>query len=145
MADVAFEEMNRPEPVHEALGDRAESRVAQDEVRNEAATAAAVNQEAATIAAGGAKVAERTVEGVFEGFNKMNESLFSVEGVKKAAAWYIDTAEKLATQAIELQEKATGWAKETPLAPLFEAQHSMARKVLERSTAAARNLWQIEA
>lgn len=88
---------------------------------------------------------ERMVgEGMFNGFSKMNESFLSMDGVKKAAAWYIETAEKLATQAIELQEKATGWAKETPLAPIFDAQHSMARKMLERSTAAARNLWQIE-
>jgi hypothetical protein len=91
-------------------------------------------------------VTEKPVsEGVFEGFNKINESLFSMDGMRKAAAWYIETAEKLATQALELQEKATGWAKETPLAPLFEAQQSMARKVVERSTAAVRNLWQIEA
>ena len=91
-------------------------------------------------------MAERTMgEGMFEGFGKLNESLLNMDGVKKAAAWYIETAEKLATQALDLQAKATGWAKETPLASLFEAQQSMARKVVERSTAAARNLWQIEA
>jgi len=44
-----------------------------------------------------------------------------------------------------MQEKATSWAKETPLASIFETQHSLARKFIERSVTAARNLWQIEA
>ena len=83
-------------------------------------------------------------EGIFEGFAKINESVFSLDGVKKAAAWYIETSEKLAKQALELQEKATGWAKDTPFAPLFEAQNSFARKFVERSANAARTLWQIQ-
>jgi hypothetical protein len=91
---------------------------------------------------GGKRVADNR-EGMFEGFTKMNDSVFSLDGVKKAAAWYIETSEKLAKQALELQEKATGWAKDTPFAPLFEAQHSMARKLVERSANAARTLWQI--
>lgn len=86
---------------------------------------------------------KETREGMYEAFSKLGESFFSVEGAKKAAAWYIDTTERVATQAIELQEKATGWAKETPLASLFEAQHNIARKFIERSASAARNLWQI--
>jgi hypothetical protein len=93
---------------------------------------------------GGNIVAEKeNREGTFEAFTKIGESMFSVEGVKKAAAWYIETSEKLANQAIEMQEKATGWAKETPLAPLFDAQNSLARKIVERSAGAARSLWQI--
>jgi hypothetical protein len=91
---------------------------------------------------GGKRVAENR-EGAFETFTKINESVFSLEGVKKAAAWYIETSEKLANQALELQEKATGWAKDTPFAPLFEAQHSIARKFVERSANAARSLWQL--
>ena len=88
---------------------------------------------------------KETREGIFEAFSKMGETSFSIEGAKKAAAWYLDTTERVATQALELQEKATGWAKETPLASLFEAQQSMARKFVERSLTAARSLWQIEA
>jgi hypothetical protein len=91
---------------------------------------------------GGKRVAENR-EGIFEGLTKINESFFSLEGVKKAAAWYIETSEKLANQALELQEKATGWAKDTPFAALFEAQTSFARKFVERSAHAARTLWQI--
>jgi hypothetical protein len=89
------------------------------------------------------RVAENNREGMFESFSKISESVFSLEGVKKAAAWYIETSEKLANQALELQERATGWAKETPFAPLFEAQTSFARKFVERSASAARTLWQI--
>jgi hypothetical protein len=95
--------------------------------------------------AGGIQMAEKeTREGMYEAFSKLGESFFSVDGAKKAAAWYIDTTERVATQALELQEKATGWAKETPLATLFEAQHDMARKFIERSVTAARNLWKLE-
>jgi hypothetical protein len=83
-------------------------------------------------------------EGMFDAFSKLGEAFFSLEGAKKTAAWYIDSSEKLARQAIELQEKATIWAKETPFASLFETQTSMVRKFVERSAAAARNLWQIE-
>jgi hypothetical protein len=84
-------------------------------------------------------------ENAFESINKAGESFMKLDNVKKAAAWYIDTSEKFATQMIELQEKATGWAKETPFAPLFEAQNSVARKLVERSVSAARNLWQLNA
>jgi len=91
---------------------------------------------------GGKRVADNR-EGAFDSFTKMSESVFSLEGMKKAAAWYIETSEKLANQALELQEKATGWAKDTPFASLFEAQHSIARKFVERSANAARTLWQI--
>ncbi len=91
---------------------------------------------------GGKRMAENR-EGVYEGFAKMNESVFSLDGVKKAAAWYIETSEKVAHQALDLQERATGWAKDTPFAPLFEAQHSIARRFVERSASAARTLWQI--
>ncbi|MBV8358564.1 MAG: hypothetical protein JO189_11590 [Deltaproteobacteria bacterium] len=92
---------------------------------------------------GGKRVADNT-ESIAESFTKFSESVFSLEGVKKAAAWYIETSEKLANQALELQEKATDWAKDTPFAPLFEAQNSFARKFVERSANAARTLWQIQ-
>ena len=84
-------------------------------------------------------------ENMVESFTKLNESFFKPDGAKKVAAWYIETSEKFATQLIELQDKATSWAKETPLAPLFEAQNSMARKLVEHSATAARNLWQVHA
>lgn len=91
-------------------------------------------------------MAEKEIrEGMYEAFGKLGESFFSLDSAKKAAAWYIDTTERVATQALELQEKATGWAKETPLASLFEAQQSVARKLIAGSASAARNLWKLEA
>jgi hypothetical protein len=82
--------------------------------------------------------------GVLESIKELRKDLLSVEGAKKVAAWYIDTSEKVANQAIDLQESATKWAKETPLAPIFEAQIEYGKKFVERSANAARSLWRIE-
>jgi hypothetical protein len=71
-------------------------------------------------------------------------SNLNVEGAKKFAAWYIDTSEKVAKQAIEMQASATKWAKETPLAPIFDAQLEYGKKFVERSANAARSLWRLE-
>lgn len=84
-------------------------------------------------------------KGYFEAFAKIGENPFvNFESAKKAAAWYIDTSEKFATQALEMQEKVTGWAKETPLAPIVEAQQKFARRMVERSVSTARSLWQLQ-
>jgi len=64
--------------------------------------------------------------------------------LKQAAAQYLDTSEKWAQKALELNEQATAWAKETPLAPLFETQRSLARQMVETSAALTRRLWQLE-
>ena len=91
------------------------------------------------------KLAEKVdSEKVRESFTKLGEPLCSLEGVKKAAARCIEKSENLANRAIELQEKNTGWAKETLFAPLFEAQRSIARKFIECWASAVRNLWQIQ-
>jgi hypothetical protein len=83
--------------------------------------------------------------------HKQNGSMFegltsnlNVEGAKKFAAWYIDTSEKVAKQAIDFQASATKWAKETPLAPIFDAQIEYGKKFVERSASAARSLWRLE-
>ena len=68
----------------------------------------------------------------------------SADGAKKAAAWYIDTGEKLATQALEFQAKAGEWAKETPFYSLIEAQQSFGRKLVEQSASTARTLWRLQ-
>lgn len=81
-------------------------------------------------------------EGLFERITGGN--LLSVKGAKKFAAWYIDTSEKVANQALDFQESATKWAKETPLAPIFEAQIEYGKKFVERSANAARSLWRLE-
>ncbi len=86
----------------------------------------------------------REQRGVYEGFSRLAEACLSPEGAKKAAAWYIDTGEKLATQALDLQARATEWAKDTPFYPLIEAQQSIGRKLVGQSASTARTLWRLE-
>lgn len=88
-------------------------------------------------------MAENEHSGVYEGFSRIAEKCFNPAGAKKAAAWYIDTTEKLATQALDFQVKATEWAKETPLYPLIEAQQTIGRKLVEQSVTTARSLWKL--
>jgi hypothetical protein len=93
----------------------------------------------------GAKKAEITRNtGIFESFTKMNESLFSMD-IRKAAAAYIDFVEELTRQSLELYDSLTSWAKDTPFAPMFELQTSVSRKLAETTISAARNLWQVQA
>jgi len=92
--------------------------------------------------AGEKKMSEHKENGsMFEG---LPANLLSIDGAKKFAAWYIDTSEKVAKQAIEMQASATKWAKETPLAPIFDAQIEYGKKFVERSASAARSLWRLE-
>src|ERR1700692_954970 len=65
------------------------------------------------------------------GNSRIAENCFNPPGAKKAAPCYIDPAEKLATQALDFQVKATEWAKETPIYPLIEAQQTIRRKLVE--------------
>ena len=88
-------------------------------------------------------MAEKENGSMFEGLTTMG-NLFTIEGAKKFAAWYIDTSEKVAKQAIDFQASATQWAKETPFAPIFEAQIEYSKKFVERSASTARSLWRLE-
>jgi hypothetical protein len=132
-----------PEPILPAQSEPAErqtaelNKIVQSEQKQ-------VDQPPTRQKSGGKRVADNNREGIFENLSKINESVFGLEGLKKAAAWYIETSERFANQALEFQEQATGWAKDTPFGPLFEAQTSMARKFVERSANAARALWQIQ-
>src|SRR5712692_784416 len=86
---------------------------------------------------------EARTENVLTSPNAKGESACGLAGLKKAMAWQIEISEKLASQAIEQLEQRTQWAKNAPLAPWFEAQASLARKIIAQSAAAARNLWRI--
>jgi hypothetical protein len=74
----------------------------------------------------------------------MGSQMFSTDGIKKMAAWYIDTSEKVANGMLDYQASATEWAKSTALAPIFEAQHDLGTKMVKRSAEVARKLWQLE-
>lgn len=63
---------------------------------------------------------------------------------KQGAAQYIDTSEKWAKRALELSEKTTAWAKDTPFAPVIELQHSLSRQMIDAAASLARRLWQVE-
>ncbi|MDB5108544.1 MAG: hypothetical protein JWM69_1485 [Candidatus Binatus sp.] len=89
-------------------------------------------------------MAENNTSGVFEKISNLGSNLMNVESAKKIASWYIDTSEKVARQALDLQASTTEWAKETPLAPIFAAQVEFGKKIVERSANAARSLWRIE-
>ena len=66
------------------------------------------------------------------------------KNAKRIAAWYIDTTENLAKEGLSMHEKTTSWAKETPLAAIFEAQNSMAQQLVENSASFARKLFQLD-
>jgi hypothetical protein len=89
------------------------------------------------------KTKERA-EKVAENLASFGSQMFSTDGIKKVAAWYIDTSEKVANGMLDYQASATEWAKSTALAPIFEAQHDLGTKFVKRSAEVARKLWQIE-
>jgi hypothetical protein len=81
--------------------------------------------------------------GLIETLSELRTSVFSLDRAKKVAAWYIDTNEQFAKNALDFQAAATEWAKDTPLAPIFAAQNEFGRKLVERSAGAARSLWRL--
>jgi hypothetical protein len=62
---------------------------------------------------------------------------------RDAVAWYLAANQKLTNQLLEQQAKNISWAERTPLAPIFDAQIAIARRMLEQSTSVAKSLWQI--
>jgi hypothetical protein len=77
--------------------------------------------------------------------NRVNlKEYLSVDNARKFAAWYINTSERVAKGALDFQASMTNWAKDTPFAPIFEAQQEFGRRVVERSADAARSLWRIK-
>jgi len=74
--------------------------------------------------------------------SEMNASF--QKNAKRIAAWYIDTVENLAKEGLSLREKTTSWAKETPLAAIFEAQNVMAQQLVENSASFARSIFQLD-
>ena len=60
------------------------------------------------------------------------------ESAKKAAELYVESSERMGKMMLELHERSTIWAKETMLAPLFEAQRTAGKQMMESSHWAAR-------
>ena len=88
---------------------------------------------------------EKTKKETFAAIANVSELNGSFQkNAKRIAAWYIDTVESLAKEGLSLREKTTGWAKDTPLAAIFEAQNSMAQQLVENSASFARKLFQLD-
>ena len=66
------------------------------------------------------------------------------EGAKKVATLYLESSEKIGQAMLDFHEKSTTWAKQTALEPLFEAQRSAGKQMLENSVAMARKLFGVE-
>src|SRR5262249_27566772 len=81
---------------------------------------------------------------LFEGFSDMTSTLFNPESTRKIAKLWIENSERAADEVLKFQAKATGWAKNTMLAPIFEMKNSLTRSCVEISTKTARRLWQVE-
>jgi hypothetical protein len=62
------------------------------------------------------------------------------DGAKKAIELYVESGEKVGKMMLELHERTTSWAKETMLAPLFEAQRTAGKQMMESSMEMARKL-----
>jgi delta 1-pyrroline-5-carboxylate dehydrogenase len=62
------------------------------------------------------------------------------DGAKKAMELYVESGEKMGKMMLELHERSTTWAKETMLAPLFEAQRNAGKQMMESSMEMTRKL-----
>jgi hypothetical protein len=63
---------------------------------------------------------------------------------KKLTTYAIDAAESVAKGVVEGQRLASGWAKDTPVAPLLEEQQTITREFVTRSADVARRLWLLQ-
>ena len=77
--------------------------------------------------------------GVFMDFT---ESMLG--GARGIVALYIDAGERFAKQMLEFHAAATGWAADTQLGSLFQAQNSFGQGIVEFWAGATRAIWRIE-
>jgi len=63
------------------------------------------------------------------------------ESARQFAELYIDSSRKMGEAMLELHERTTSWARETPLNPLFELQRNAGKQMLENSIELARKVW----
>jgi hypothetical protein len=66
------------------------------------------------------------------------------ESAKKAVELWVESGEKMGKMMLELHERSTTWAKETMLAPLFEAQRTAGKQMIQSSADIARKLYGLE-
>jgi len=73
---------------------------------------------------------------------EMTEMWYSA--AKKLTTYAIDATESVAKGVVEGQRLASGWAKDTPVAPLLEEQQTITREFVTRSADVARRLWLLQ-
>ncbi|HEV3114396.1 MAG TPA: hypothetical protein VGY99_28245 [Candidatus Binataceae bacterium] len=66
------------------------------------------------------------------------------EGAKRTLETYVNGGEQLARVLLDLHEQSTSWARETVFAPLFEAQRTAGKQILDNSLAITRRLYNID-
>jgi hypothetical protein len=65
------------------------------------------------------------------------------DSAKKAVELYLESGEKLGKMMLEWHEQSTSWAKQTMMAPLFEAQRNASKQLMESSADTARKVFGI--
>ena len=73
---------------------------------------------------------------------EMTEMWYSA--AKKLTTYAIDATESVAQGAVEGQRLVSGWAKDTPVAPLMEEQQDITREFVARTADLARRLWLLQ-
>jgi hypothetical protein len=63
---------------------------------------------------------------------------------KKLTTYAIDATEGMAHGVVDGQRLLSGWAKDTPVAPLLEEQQEITREFVARSAQLARRLWLLQ-
>lgn len=63
---------------------------------------------------------------------------------KKLTLYAIDTTASIAIGVVDGQRMVSGWAKDTPVAPLLEEQQHITRECVARSADLARRLWLLQ-
>ena len=66
------------------------------------------------------------------------------EGAKKVLAMYVQEGERMAKMMLDFHERSTSWARDTMLGPVFEAQRTAGKQMLESSAEIARKLYGID-
>jgi hypothetical protein len=84
-------------------------------------------------------VTQRNEEGAKMKLSDVNGNLRN--SARQFAELYLDSSQKIGEAMLDLHEKSTMWARETPLNPLFEAQRSAGKQMLEGSIELARKAW----
>jgi len=64
--------------------------------------------------------------------------------MRELADRYIEASAAFAKQILEFQAQSTSWAKETPMAPMFQSQYSFNQGLIDFWQDAARAILQIE-